>query len=220
MRAMHNSRKLRVLGVGVAVAAALTTAACDAGASDGKDDGTTSPSATRSSAAPRTPSKPAAATSDTSDGKGDGGHADRQTPPTGSVCDHDGQGPYGAIESVNMGGESPYPVVGLVLGRYECADAGPTFVPTSATGAASNVFVDTDHLKVVVGGTLASDLGTRTPSPDAFLDALVKKEDRGELRGRSAPRFYFRIDAASDDVNAMPDDDSHIIYLYQLTDGG
>jgi hypothetical protein len=30
---------------------------------------------------------------------------------------------------------------------------------------------------------------------------------------------YFRIDGEPDDVNTMPDDESYIIYLYQIIDG-
>ncbi|MFF2507769.1 hypothetical protein ACFVTY_31045 [Streptomyces sp. NPDC058067] len=118
-----------------------------------------------------------------------------------------------------MGGESPDAVIGLVLGWYRCGDTGPDFVPGSATGAATNVLVDSAHLKVVVGGQLASRLGTRTPSADKFLDQLARMQDKDELKGRKAPQFYFRIDAVSDDVNAMPDDGSRVIYLYQITDG-
>ncbi|WP_199791123.1 MULTISPECIES: hypothetical protein [unclassified Streptomyces] len=230
---MRKSMKLYALGA--AVAAALTVTACGSGDGDGKAGESASPSASVSSspsaqASPSsgTSSKPAPAKTGTTvpaasaDGKGGGDdwdYADRQVPPSGSVCDHGGQGPYGSVESVNWGGESPYPVMGLVLGHYECGDTGPNFVPSSATGAASNVFVDSHHLKVVVGGKLASDLGTRTPKPDKFLDQLALMQDKGQLGGPKAPQFYFRIDASSDDVNAMPDDDSHLIYLYQIVDG-
>ncbi|WKX69303.1 hypothetical protein [Streptomyces sp. XD-27] len=223
----------------MAVAAALTTTACESsegdGKADGKADGTTSASASASQSTDA-PSKPDPDKSGTAaptktgganSGGGNGGsggsnekggrdYADRQTPP-GSVCDNDGQGPYGKIESVNMGGESPYPVMGLVLGMYECGDAGPNFVPTSATGAATNVLVDDARLKVVVGGELASKLGTKTPDADKFLDQLALMEDNGELKGPKAPEFYFQSDAANPDA---PDgDDTEIIYLHQIIDG-
>ncbi|WP_431040515.1 hypothetical protein ACQUSR_00495 [Streptomyces sp. P1-3] len=233
MRAMRKSMKLYALGV--AVAAALTTTACESSEGDGKADGTTSPSASASQSTDA-PSKPApdktgkatpSKTGGSNSGGGNGGsggsnekgdrdHADRQTPP-GSVCDNDGQGPYGKIESVNMGGESPYPVMGLVLGMYECGDMGPNFVPTSATGAAMNVLVDSNHLKVVVGGELASKLGTKTPDANKFLDQLVLMEDNGDLKGPKAPEFYFQSDAENPDA---PDgDDTKIIYLHQIIDG-
>ncbi|MEV8020047.1 hypothetical protein AB0O76_27580 [Streptomyces sp. NPDC086554] len=147
-------------------------------------------------------------------------YADRQKPPSGSVCDNDGQGPYGKVQSVDMGGESPDATLGIALGYYECGDMDPNFRTSSATGAAQNVLIDSAHLKVVVGGTIAEDLGTKTPSVNAFLDQLVVMQDKGQLKGPKAPEFYFRIDAESDDVNAMPDDESHIIYLYQIIDGG
>lgn len=146
-------------------------------------------------------------------------YADRQKPPSASVCDNDGQGPYGKVQSVDMGGESPDATLGIALGYYECGDMGPNFRTSSATGAAQNVLIDSAHLKLVVGGTIAEDLGTKTPSVNAFLDQLVLMQDEGQLKGPKAPEFYFRIDAESDDVNAMPDDESHIIYLYQIIDG-
>ncbi|MFE0138417.1 hypothetical protein ACFWY6_43805 [Streptomyces sp. NPDC059037] len=154
-----------------------------------------------------------------SDKGGNWDYADRQKPLSGSVCDNDGQGPYGKVESVNMGGESPDATLGIALGYYECGDMGPDFRTSSATGAAQNVLIDSAHLKVVVGGMIAEELGTKTPSVNAFLDQLVLMQDKGQLKGPKAPEFYFRIDAESDDVNAMPDDESHIIYLYQIIDG-
>ncbi|MGH4030392.1 hypothetical protein ACQB60_15790 [Actinomycetota bacterium Odt1-20B] len=154
-----------------------------------------------------------------SDEGGDWDYAYRQKPPSGSVCDHDGQGPYAKIESVDMGGESPDATLGINLGSYECGDMGPDFRSNSATGAGQHVLIDSAHLKVVVGGGIAEDLGTKTPSVNAFLDKLVQMQDKGELKNFKGPEFYFRIDAESDDVNAMPEDDSHIIYLYQIIDG-
>ncbi|MEV3857100.1 hypothetical protein AB0J38_22560 [Streptomyces sp. NPDC050095] len=234
------NRNMKQYALGVAVVAALSvTTACGPSEDDGKAGSSASPSASASAPTSASPSASAPDKTGTpapiksgeansgggnggssgGDDKGDWDYADRQTPPTGSVCDHGGQGPYGSIESVNMGGESPFPVFGVVLGMYECGAEGPKFVPSSATGAATNVLVDDIHLKVVVGGKLASDLGTKTPKANAFIDQLVKMEDSGELKGPKAPQFYFRIDAQSDDVNSMPEDDSHIIYLYQIIDG-
>ncbi|MCN9241632.1 hypothetical protein NGF19_12650 [Streptomyces sp. RY43-2] len=238
---MRTSMKLSVLGM--TAAAALVTTACDPSGSDGKADDAASPAPSASTSASTsdslspsvpasTPSKPAldktASPSPTragssGDDKNDKNDkwdlADRQTPPTGSVCDHDGQGPYGAIKSVTMGGESPTGL-GLVLGFYQCDGGSPRFTPSSATGAATDVLVDPAHLKVVVGGQLASELGTKTPDTSKFFDKLAQMEDKNELKGPKAPQFYFRIDSASDDVNEMPDDSSHIIYLYQIVDGG
>ncbi|MGW3495635.1 hypothetical protein [Streptomyces sp. NPDC001020] len=230
---MCTNAKLYVLGM--AAAAALVTTACDPSGSDGKADDTARPapsapasplpSAPTSAPTKPAPDKPASPSPARSGGIDDGkngswGLADRQTPPTGSVCDHDGQGPYGAIESVNMGGESPTGL-GMVLGHYQCdGGTGPDFVPDSATGAATDVLIDVAHLKVVVGAQLASELGTKTPDTNKFLDQLAKMGAKNELKGPKAPQFYLRIDAASDDVNEMPDDSSHIIYLYQIVDGG
>ncbi|WP_217212965.1 hypothetical protein [Streptomyces sp. AC550_RSS872] len=210
-------KKMKLYALAVAVAAALTTTACEPGEGDGKADGETSPSASA-------PSKPDADSGGANTG-GSGGkddtyeYADRQTPPQSSVCDDGGQGPYGMIESVNFGGEAPNTTIGLVLGRYECGDEGPVFKPTSATGAATDVLLDDSHLKVVVGGTLASDLGTKTPDANTFVKQLAKMRDNGELGSPKSPEFYFRIDSESNDVNTMPDDESHIIYLYQIIDG-
>lgn len=215
MRATRKTMKLYALGV--AVAAALTTTACEPSEGDGKADGKTSPSASA-------PSKPDADSGGANTG-GSGGedgkyeYADRQAPPQGSVCDNGGQGPYGVIESVNFGGEAPNTTIGLVLGQYECGNEGPVFKPNSATGAAMDVLLDDSHLKVVVGGTLASDLGTKTPDANTFVKQLAEMQDNGELGGPKSPEFYFRIDGESDDVNTMPDDESHIIYLYQIIDG-
>ncbi|MER5946758.1 hypothetical protein ABT127_11900 [Streptomyces sp. NPDC001904] len=220
---------LRACALGAAVAAALTLTACDQSSADDKTAGTASPATSTPpspSAASASPSKTAStatadpAASTTTPGAARSGgwkFAHRQTPPTGSVCDHGGQGPYGKIESVSMGGESPT-LVSLVLGHYECGGAKPRFVPSSATGAATDVLVDTNHLKTVVGGRIASRMGTRTPAAGPFLDELARMQDKGELDGAKAPEFWFRIDAPSDDVNAMPDNDSHLIYLYQLVD--
>ncbi|MFK4064496.1 hypothetical protein [Streptomyces sp. NPDC029674] len=217
MRVTRNTMKTYALAV--AVAAALTTTACEPGEADGKADGrTTSPSAS----APERPGGSdtggtATGGSATEDGTYE--YADRQTPPKGSICDNGGQGPYGVIKSVDFGGEAPNTTMGLVLGQYECGAEGPVFKPTSATGAATNVLLDDSHLEVVVGGTLASELGTRTPDADTFVEQLAEMQDSGELDGPKAPEFYFRIDGESDDVNAMPDDESHVIYLYQIIDG-
>jgi hypothetical protein len=227
MRAMRGSMKLFVLGA--VVATAMTATACEATGGESSDS---KPSRTATA-----PSKPGTATASGSTGRatptpvksgaegsgGGGKYADRQLPPAGSICDHNGQGPYGEIESVNFGGESPNTVVGLVLGSYECAqpgEASPVFTPTSATGAATDVMLDDAHLKVVVGGGLASQLGTKTPSAGQFVKKLAEMQDEGKLRGRAAPQFYFRSDVPSADVNAMPDNDSHLVYLYQIIDGG
>lgn len=215
MRATRKTMKLYALAV--AVAAALTTTACEPSEGEGKADGKTSPSTSA-------PSKPDADSGGANTG-GSGGeddtyeYADRQTPPQGSVCNNGGQGPYGVIESVNFGGEAPNTTIGLVLGQYECGNEGPVFKPTSATGAAMDVLLDDSHLKVVVGGTLASDLGTKTPDANTFVKQLAQMQDNGELGGPKSPEFYFRIDGKSDDVNTMPDNESHVIYLYQIIDG-
>ncbi|MYT75380.1 MULTISPECIES: hypothetical protein [unclassified Streptomyces] len=220
---------LRACALGAAVAAALTLTACDQSSADPKTAHTESPAtnapASPSAASPspsKSASTPAAeptASTTTPRAASPAGwkYAHRQTPPTGSVCDHDGQGPYAKIESVSFGGESPT-LVGLVLGHYDCDGAKPRFVPSSATGAATDVLVDTNHLKTVVGGRIASRMGTRTPAASPFLDELARMQDKGELKGAKAPEFWFRIDAPSDDVNAMPDDNSRLIYLYQLVD--
>ncbi|MEV0096020.1 hypothetical protein [Streptomyces sp. NPDC050738] len=226
---MRKSMKLYVLGA--VVATALTATACDPSSGDKKADD-------KSSAPASAPSKPGKTTGAGTTGTattpttpqpskgGSGGgykYANRQKPPSTMVCEHGGQGPYGSIESVNFGGESPNTVIGLVLGSYECVggDGAPTFTPNSATGAATDVLLDDAHLKVVVGGDLASKLGTKTPSASKFVDQLAKMQDSGQLKGRKAPQFYFRLDTPSDDVNTTPDDNTHVIYLYQLilTDG-
>ncbi len=225
MRATRTTMKLYALGL--AAAAALTTTACEQEGSDKTRD-TTSPSAS----AARTPDAGSggedsdkAGSPDAEQAGGSGGEdgayrfADRQTPPTGSVCDNGGQGPYGAIQTVNFGGEAPNTVVGMVLGHYDCAGGAPVFKPTSATGAAMDVLLDDSHLKVVVGGTLATDLGTNTPDVNTFVKHLAEMEGNGELGGPRSPQFYFRIDGTSDDVNTMPDNESHIIYLHQVNDG-
>ncbi|MFC4891181.1 hypothetical protein [Streptomyces beijiangensis] len=224
---MRGSMKLFALGA--VVATALTATACEPKGADKSDDKSSPPASAPSKPgktpgsgstgkATPTPTKP-------SDGGSGGGgkYADRQVPPTGSICDHGGQGPYGAIESVNFGGDSPNTVVGLVLGSYECAqpgEASPVFTPSSATGAATDILLDDAHLKVVVGGRLASQLGTKTPSANKFVKKLAEMQDDGKLEGTKAPQFYFRSDVPSDDVNSMPDDTSHIVYLYQIVDGG
>jgi hypothetical protein len=242
MRATRKTMKLYALGV--AVAAALTATACEPSEGGGKADGKTSPSASAPSkpdadsggantggsggegttdpAKTGTPDPEKTGSSNTGGSGGEDGkyeYADRQTPPKGSICDNGGQGPYGKIESVNFGGEAPNTTIGLVLGMYECGSEGPVFKPTSATGAAMDVLLDDSHLKVVVGGTLASDLGTKTPDANTFVKQLAEMQDNGELGGPKSPEFYFRIDGESDDVNTMPDDESHIIYLYQIIDG-
>jgi hypothetical protein len=242
MRATRKTMKLYALGV--AVAAALTTTACEPSESGGKADGKTSPptsapskpdadsggantggSGGEGTTDPDTTGTPDPEKTGGSNTGGSGGedgkyeYADRQNPPQGSVCDNGGQGPYGVIESVNFGGEAPNTTIGLVLGQYECGDEGPVFKPTSATGAAMDVLLDDSHLRVVVGGTLASDLGTKTPDADTFVKQLAEMQDDGELGGPKSPEFYFRIDGASDGANTMPDDESHIIYLYQIIDG-
>jgi hypothetical protein len=116
---MRDTRKtMKLYALAVAVAAALTTTACEPSEGDRKSGGKTSPSASA-------PSKPDAGSSGANTG-GSGGedgtyeYADRQTPPQGSVCDNGGQGPYGVIESVNFGGEAPNTTIGLALGQYEC----------------------------------------------------------------------------------------------------
>lgn len=236
MRAMRRSMKLYVVGA-VVTAAALTTTAC--GPTEDKADSKTSPSASAPSTSAGAPS-PSTSTPSTSasapstsggatvspsasaGGSGGWAYANRQTPPKGSICDHGGQGPYGKIQSVNFGGESPNTVVSIVLGSYECAqpgEASPVFTPNSATGAATDVLLDDSHLKVVVGGKIASQLGTKTPTANTFVKHLADMQDRGELNGRKAPEFYFRLDSPSGDVNVTPDDKTKIIYLYQIVDG-
>ncbi|WP_353940871.1 hypothetical protein ABII15_04025 [Streptomyces sp. HUAS MG91] len=226
-RALRNG--LRACALGAAVTAALTLTACDQSNADAKPTRAASPSgsgpsspsadsASPSTSAAAPSAEPATSTSTPGRARPDGWKfAHRQKPPTGSVCDHDGQGPYAKIESVSMGGESPT-LVGLVLGHYDCEGASPRFVPSSATGAATDVLVDTNHLKTVVGGRIATRMGTRTPAVGPFLDELARMQDKGELKGAKAPEFWFRIDAPSDDVNAMPDDTSRLVYLYQLVD--
>jgi hypothetical protein len=230
MRAMR--RSMKVYALGAVVAAALTTTACQSSGDKKADDKTSPPvsaptktggAADASSASPggsdgKATTTPADANKPTP-AKGRYAYANRQTPPTGSVCDHGGQGPYGSIESVNFGGESPNTVVGITLGSYECAqpgEASPVLTPNSATGAASDVLLDDAHLKVVVGGELASKLGTKTPTAAKFVARLAKMQDEGKLKGKNAPEFYFRLDSPSSDVNTTPDDSTHIIYLYQL----
>jgi len=97
-------------------------------------------------------------------------------------------------------------------------DRSASFVPTSATGTATDVFVDNVHLKVVVGGKLASELGTKTPDANAFLNKLAQMEDKGELKYPKAPEFYFQSEATNPD--ASEGDNTHLIYLYQIVDGG
>ena len=242
MRALPLRKNTKLYVLGVAVAATLaTTTACDPGGGDNKGGSTASPAARDSSPTTGTPSTPTPDKTDSpsptapattsggvNTGGGSGGsggskkksgwdYADRQTPPRNSVCAHGGQGPYGKIESVTMGGESPTGV-GLVLGMYECSGKRPTFVPTSATGAAMDTFVDTEHLKVVVGGKLASELGTKTPNVNAFLNKLAQMEDKGELKYSKAPEFYFQSDAPGAD-DALDGSSTHLIYLYQIVDG-
>ncbi|MDL2076357.1 hypothetical protein QNN03_07885 [Streptomyces sp. GXMU-J15] len=222
MRATRKTMKLFALGL--AAAAALTTTACEQEGNDKTQD-STSPSA-GSARTPDADSSGEGTQDSGATGTGDSGSqdstyrfADRQTPPKGSVCDNGGQGPYGAIESVTFGGEAPNTVIGMVLGYFECVDEGAVFKPSSARGSATDVLLDDSHLKIVVSGKLASDLGTKTPDANTFVKQLAEMQDNGELGGLKSPKFYFRIDAPSDDVNAMPDNESHIIFLYQVTDG-
>ncbi|MFF7341021.1 hypothetical protein ACFZAT_27330 [Streptomyces sp. NPDC008163] len=213
---MRGKRKFYALGL--AVAAALAITACEPGGGDGDAGGAASPSAS----APGSPSTSAPASPSPAAPPSNGGsgwqYEDRQTPPEGSVCDHGGQGPYGSVESVSWGGESPT-VMGLVFGMYECDGSDFTFQPTSATGAATQVRIDTRHLKVVLDGALAKDIGTKTPSVDLFLDRMAAMQDNGQLKGRQAPQFYFRTDVPDDDPNSLPDDEHQLIYLYQIIGG-
>lgn len=220
---MH--RNMRLYALGLAVAAALATTACEPGGGDDNAGGAASPSASASGPSD-TASKPAAEPTgkatpkETATGGGSTGgwkFADRQTPPQGSVCEHGGQGPYGSAASVSWGGESPT-VMGLVFGMYECDGSGFTFRPTSARGSATQVRIDTEHLKVVLGGALAKDIGTKTPSVDLFLDRMAAMQDNGQLNGPEAPQFYFRTDVPDGDPNSLPDDEHQLIYLYQIVD--
>ncbi|MFJ7625156.1 hypothetical protein ACIQZN_01545 [Streptomyces sp. NPDC097595] len=206
---MRGNRKLYALGL--AVAAALATTACEPSEGDGDAGGAASPSASAPASAPASPS---AAASRPNYGSG-WQYEDRQTPPEGSVCDHGGQGPYGSVESVSWGGESPT-MIGLVFGMYECDGSDFTFRPTSATGAATQVRIDTRNLKVVLDGALAKDIGTKTPSADLFLDSMAAMQENGQLKGRQAPQFYFRTDVPDSDPNSMPDEEHELIYLYQI----
>lgn len=240
------SKNWKLYLLGATAALALTTTACEPSGGDDKADGTKQPSATASQSAdkPGGDEKPGDKPSDTrtgpgedgaesgagnggssgnggSDGSGDKGkwdYADRQKPPSVSVCDAKKQDQYGKVRSVNMGGESPYPVLGVALGYYECGDMDPDFRTSSATGAASDLLVDSNHLKVVVGGQLASRLGTKTPDANKFLDEIARMQDNGELDGPKAPEFYIQHDA--EDPESVPvGDDVHVIYLHQIIDG-
>ncbi|MFE0174658.1 hypothetical protein ACFWZ2_20270 [Streptomyces sp. NPDC059002] len=205
--------------LGATAALALATTACEpSGGDDNSGDAKPSATASHSTDTPSnstdTPSKPDAPDKP----GGDWDYADRQKPPTVNICDAPKQDQYGKIESVNMGGESPYPVIGTVLGSYDCDDEGPHFSSSSATGAASDLLVDSNHLKVVVGGTLAEELGTRTPDANTFLDKIADMQDKGELDGGKGPEFYIAHDAETAD-SVPVGDDVHVIYLYQIIDG-
>ncbi|MER7171370.1 hypothetical protein [Streptomyces mesophilus] len=224
MRAGRKSRKSFALGA-VALAALLTTTACQPSEDDGaaggsKPTATASPTGKPSKPAGDKPGTPAPDASkdagsggkDGGDGKGGAGGEN----PADSVCSGDGQGPYGAVESVTFGGEAPNTTLGLVLGHYQCegGETEPTFVPDSATGAAMDVMLDDNRLKVVVDGDLADKLGTTTPDANTFVKELAELQDKGELGGAKSPQFYFQSDAPNPDA---PDGaDTKIIYLHQI----
>ncbi|NGO79303.1 hypothetical protein G6045_27150 [Streptomyces sp. YC504] len=222
MRAGRTSRKSFALGA-LALAALLTTTACQPGEDDGAAGGS-KPTATASPT--EKPSKPAAdkpgtpapdASKDAGSGGKDGGDGKGGGEnPADSVCSGDGQGPYGAVESVTFGGEAPNTTLGLVLGHYQCegGETEPTFVPDSATGAAMDVMLDDNRLKVVVDGDLADKLGTTTPDANTFVKELAELQDKGELGGAKSPQFYFQSDAPNPDA---PDgEDTKIVYLHQI----
>ncbi|MBC9711268.1 hypothetical protein H9Y04_01615 [Streptomyces sp. TRM66268-LWL] len=224
MRVAGKNGKSFVLGAAV-LAALLSTTACESGADDAKAGGS-KPSATATQT--DKPSKPAGDESGTpapdaskdagsggSDGGKDGGGTGGENPAE-SVCAGDGQGPYGAVESVNFGGEAPNTTMGLVLGHYKCegGETEPAFVPDSATGAATNVMLDDAKLKVVVAGELAKRLGTKTPDVNSFVQEIAELQDEGKLGGAKSPQFYFQSDAPNPDA---PDgEDTKIVYLHQI----
>ncbi|MFE0105716.1 hypothetical protein [Streptomyces sp. NPDC059009] len=143
--------------------------------------------------------------------------ADRQKLPSYNLCDAPKQDQYGVVESIDMSGEGVNPDLGVVLGYYECGGEGPVFTPSSATGAATNLLVEPNHFKVVVGGTLAEELGSKTPDAQKFFAKLEEMEKSGELRGDKAPEFYIAHDG--DPADSVPGGESQVIYLHQIIDG-
>ncbi len=221
---MHSARKSwKTYAVGAAaLAALLSTTACE-GDDAAKGGGSTTPTASATES--EKPSKPAEdktdkpapdESKDSGSGGGDG-KGDATEDPSNSICSGDGQGPYGSVESVTFGGEMPNTVMGLVLGHYQCegGETEPTFVPDSATGAATDVVLDEAKLKVVVSGDLAKRLGTKTPDVNSFVEELAEMQDEGKLEGRKAPQFYFQSDAANPD--APEGGDTKIVYLHQIS---
>ncbi|SDJ79183.1 hypothetical protein [Streptomyces indicus] len=231
MRVIRKSSRVTVLGA-LALAALLTTTACQPGEEDGKADGS-KPSATATEKPEQSekpeqpeqgdktdkPSKPAGDKTGTAAPEGSGGSGDGKggVNPADNVCAENGQGPYGKIETLTFGGEAPNTVVGLVLGHYECqgGETEPQFKPDSATGAAMNVLLDDAKLKVVVEGDLAKRMGSSTPDANTFVKEMAELESEGKLVGQKAPQFYFQSDAPNPDA---PDgEDTKIVYLHQIT---
>ncbi|MBC9716513.1 hypothetical protein H9Y04_28670 [Streptomyces sp. TRM66268-LWL] len=213
---MRTNWKLCLLGATAVLA--LTTTACEPSEGDGADakppaTPTTEPATpTTEPASPTT--EPATKSPTTPAGED---YSDRQTPP-GPVCENDGEGPYGRLVGYLKDGtddKEGNDLLSFHIGSYDCGDGShPVLEMEGGGNHTTAVPVDEKHVKVVVAGQLADELGGREVDAQRFLGKLAEMEKAGRLGIDQDPlEFYFQL---SGDSAVDPYEGGRAVYLYQV----
>ncbi|MFE0104880.1 hypothetical protein [Streptomyces sp. NPDC059009] len=110
-----------------------------------------------------------------SGGSDKGDYADRQTPP-GPICAHHGKGPYWRLVGYLKDGTDDKEGNDLLtfhIGSYDCSDGSHPVLEMEGGGRhTTSMAVDEKHLKVVVAGQLASEMGGKEVDTQKFLSKL------------------------------------------------
>ncbi|MFC7307035.1 hypothetical protein ACFQVC_22755 [Streptomyces monticola] len=145
-----------------------------------------------------------------------GDYADRQTPP-GPVCANNGKGPYMRLVAHMKDDDAVgNDLLGVHIGGYDCADASHPVLKLEGGGNhTTNMSVDEKHLKVVVAGRLAQELGAKEVDAQKFLAKLDQMEQDGELGFNEGDplEFYYQMSGDSPDD---PYGGGKAVYLHQV----
>lgn len=152
-----------------------------------------------------------------SGGSGEEDYSDRQTPP-GPICDNNGEGPYGRLVGYLKGGtedKEGNDLLAFHIGSYDCSDGShPVLKMEGGGNHTTNIAVDEKHLKVVVAGQLASEMGGKEVDAQKFLSKLDEMEKEGRLDFDEDPlEFYFQL---SGDSAVDPYEGGKAVYLHQV----
>ncbi|MGH4031065.1 hypothetical protein ACQB60_19245 [Actinomycetota bacterium Odt1-20B] len=150
-------------------------------------------------------------------GSGKDDYADRQTPP-GPICANHGKGPYGRLVGYLKDGTDDKEGNDLLtfhIGSYDCSDGSHPILKMEGGGNhTTNMAVDEKHLKVVVAGQLASEMGGKEVDTQKFLSKLGEMDKKGQLGLDQDPvEFYYQMSGDSkDDAYGG----GKAVYLYQV----